>query len=157
MYYSSFTDTALTNEQEAYFWRTFSPFDGVRLKLRIEASNQNFRAMVYESKTGQPISILNDLVREIRNKHNREFVLSGISRLCAFYLEKDFDVENEYRILFRDWDDGSVNPKTERDTSFIEVPLDAMGPTGYKIEVLEVQSNEALSIPKKYPIQPRNA
>lgn len=157
MYYSSFTDTALTDEQETYFWRTFAPFDGVRLKLRIEASNPNFRAMVYESKTGQPISILSDLVHEIRKKHNREFVLSGISRLCAFYLAKNFDVENEYRILFRDWDDGSVKPKTDRDTSFIEIPLDVMVPTGYKIEVLEVQSNETLSIPKKYPVRPRNA
>jgi len=157
MYYSSFTDTALTDEQESYFWRTFAPFDGVRLKLRIEASNPNFRPMVYENKKGQPINILSDLVREIRNKHNREFVLSGISRLCAFYLAKDFDVEKEYRILFRDWDDGSVKPKTDREVSFIEVPLGAMGPTGYKIEVLEVQSNEALSIPSKYPVQPRNA
>lgn len=157
MYYSSFTDTTLTDEQEAYFWRTFAPCDGVRLKLNIEASNPNFRPMVYENKKGQPIRILSDLVREIKNKHDREFVLSGISRLCAFYLAKDFDVENEYRILFRDWGDGSVKPKNDRGVSYIEVPLGSMGPTGYKIDVLEVQSNEALSIPNIYQIQPRNS
>lgn len=157
MYYSSFTDTALTDEQEAYFWRTFAPFDGVRLKLSIQASNPNFRPIVYENKAGQPIGLLSDLVREIRNKHDREFVLSGISRLCAFYLAKDFDVENEYRILFRNWDDGSVKPKTDRGTSYIEIPLGSMGPTGYKIEVLEVQSNETLSIPSRYQVQPRSA
>lgn len=157
IYYSSFTDAALTEEQEAYFWRTFAPFDGVRLKLNIEASNPNFRPMVYENKIGQPIGILSDIVREVRNKHDREFVLSGMSRVCAFYLAKDFDVENEYRILFRDWNDGSVKPKSERGISYVEAPLGCMGPTGYKIDVLEVQSNQALSIPDIYQVQLRNA
>lgn len=156
MYYSSFTDTNLTEDEESYFWRTFASIDGVRLKLNIKASNPNFRRIVYEKKNGQPIPILRDLVHEIRNNHGREFMLSGVSRLCAFYLSKCFDVENEYRILFRDWGDGNVEPASDNGFDYIEIPLGCMSPAGYEIEVIEVQSNEVLSIPSQYKIEPRN-
>lgn len=157
MYYSSFTDISLTEDEEEYFWRTFAPVDGVRLKLNIKASNPNFRKMVYEETKGQPIPILRDLVQTIRNSHGREFVLSGISRLCAFYLSKDFDVENEYRILFRDWGDGNVGRESDNGFDYIEIPLGCMSPAGYEIEVVEVQTNEVLAIPGQYEVKPRNA
>ncbi|UQN42409.1 hypothetical protein [Agarivorans sp. B2Z047] len=104
IFYASFTDSNLTTEQEEYFWKAFAPVDGVRLKLEVIASNSNFRKMVYEKTKGNPLSLLNDLTRVVRESYGREFVLSGISRLCAFYLAKDFDVENEYRALYRYWE-----------------------------------------------------
>src|SRR5690606_6162751 len=93
MFYSSFTDINLTTDQEEYFWKTFAPVDGVRLKLEVTASNPNFRKMVYETTKGRPLPLLDELAKVVRKSYSREFVLSGISRLCAFFLAKDFDVE----------------------------------------------------------------
>lgn len=157
MYYASFTDINLTSNQEKYFWRTFAPVDGVRLKLEVIASNPNFRRMVYEKTKGKPLPLLNELSKKIKSSYNREFVLAGISRLCAFYLAKDFDVENEYRAYYRSWDGFGPAPKTDGKHQYIGVPLGLMSDTGYQINVKEIQSNENLNIPSQYTVVARNA
>jgi len=157
MFYASFTDTNLTTEQEEYFWRTFAPVDGVRLKLEITASNPNFRKMVYEKTKGYPLPLLNELTKVVRESYGREFVLSGISRLCAFYLAKDFDVENEYRALYRYWEGFEPSPESDGNYQYVGLPLDSMNDTGYQIRVNEIQTNESLNIPSQYVVTPRNA
>ena len=157
MFYASFTDTNLTTEQEEYFWRAFAPVDGVRLKLEIIASNPNFRKMVYEKTKGNPLPLLNDLTKVVRESYGREFVLSGISRLCAFYLAKDFDVENEYRALYRYWEGFGPSPESDGNNLYVGLPLDSMNDTGYQIRVNEIQANESLNIPSQYVVTPRNA
>ena len=157
MFYASFTDTNLTTEQEEYFWRTFAPVDGVRLKLEVTASNPNFRKMVYEETKGNPLSLLNELTKVVRESYGREFVLSGISRLCAFYLAKDFDVENEYRALYRYWEGFGPSPKSDGKYQYVGLPLNSMNDTGYQIRVNEIQTNESLNIPSLYVVTPRNA
>lgn len=157
MFYASFTDTNLTIEQEEYFWRTFAPVDGVRLKLEVTASNPNFRKMTYEKTKGNPLSLLNDLTNVVRELDGREFVLSGISRLCAFYLAKDFDVENEYRALYRYWEGYGPSPESDGNYQYVGLPLDSMNGTGYQIRVKEIQTDEKLKIPSQYVVTPRNA
>ena len=157
IYYSSLTDTNLTENQESYFWRTFASFDGVRLKLNIKASNPNFRKMVYENTKDQPIALLHDLVQKIRDEHKREFVICGISKLCAFYLSKGFDVENEYRVLFRNWADENVKLQSDNGFSYVETPLSSVSLAGYEIDVIEVQSNEVLKIPSQYEVESKNS
>ena len=157
MFYASFTDINLTTDQEAYFWRVFAPIDGVRLKLSVIASNPNFRKMVYEKTKGNPLPLLNELTKEIRDSFCREFVLSGISRLCAFYLAKEFDVENEYRALYRYWEGFGSSPKSDGTHQYVGVPLDDMNHTGYQIRIEEIQTNENLNIPSQYSVVPRNA
>lgn len=157
MFYASFTDTNLTTEQEEYFWRTFAPIDGVRLKLEVTASNPNFRKMVYEKTKGNPLPLLNELTKVVRESYGREFVLSGISRLCAFYLAKDFDVENEYRALYRYWEGFGPSPESDGNYQYVGLPLDSMNDTGYQIRVNEIQTNESLNIPTQFVITPRNA
>jgi len=83
LFYASFTEASLSQEDEEYFWRNFAASDGVRLTIDITATNPNFRKIVYEPKPGTPIPLLTDLVSTIRQQHGREFVLQGISRLCA--------------------------------------------------------------------------
>ncbi|WP_298150288.1 hypothetical protein [Flavobacterium sp.] len=156
MFYASFTDVCLTTEQEEYFWRTFASADGVRLKLEVTASNPNFRRMVYESYKGKPIPLLSDLTNVIRTSYSREFVLSGISRLCAFFLSNEFDIENEYRALYRYWDGFGTLPKYDGKYQYVGLPLDVMTDTGYQIIISEIQTNETLNIPSKYIVTKRN-
>lgn len=155
MFYTSFTDINLTAAQEQYFWRVFASVDGVRLKLRITASNSNFRKMVYEKTKGASLPLLSELTEKIRGSYGREFVLSGISRLCAFYLAKDFDVENEYRALYRSWKEVGPSPKSDGNYQYVGLHLDSMSDIGYQISVEEIQTNECLIIPSKYTVVPR--
>lgn len=157
MFYASFTDTNLTPTQENYFWRTFASVDGVRLTLNVTASNPNFRKMVYEKSKGNPLPLLSELTRVIRHSYAREFVLSGISRLCAFYLAKDFDVENEYRALYKYWDGFGPSPLSDGKHQYVGLPLNGLSETGYWIRVEEIQTNESLNVPSEYTITPRNA
>lgn len=156
MYYASFTDTNLTVDQEQYFWNIFAPIDGVRLKLKVTASNPNFRKMVYEKTKGKPLDLLSDLSQCIKSKYDKNFVLAGISRLCAFYLAKEFDIENEYRALYRAWDGFGPAPKHDGNHEYIDIPIGIMSDTGYQIDIEEIQSNENLAIPSQYGVVPRN-
>lgn len=156
-YYASFTDTNITKEDEAYFWRRFAPCDGVRLKLQVTASAPDFRKIKYEQKKGQTIPIITDLTNCIREKYNREFILKGISRLCSFYLSgEDYGVENEYRALYRDWGTGGPQPKGEEQNSYIELPL-GLSKCGYQIDVIDVYANERPNMPDSFVFSKRDA
>lgn len=97
LFYASFTETNVSSDDEEYFWRNFAASDGVRLTINITAKNPNFRKIADEPSPGVPIPVLIDLISILRQQHGREFVLQGISRLCAFYLcGQTYAREKEY-------------------------------------------------------------
>ena len=157
-FYASFTDVSLTKNQEEYFWKTFAPCDGVRLKIEITASNPNFRKLKYELTKGTPIPLLAELTNCVRAKYNREFILKGISRLCSFYLSgEDYGIENEYRALYTVWEGFGPQPKKSEKHSYIELPLNAMSECGYQLNIVEVHAHEKLKIPDAYFFSKRGA
>lgn len=157
-YYASFTGSDLTSEREDYLWRTFATHDGVRLKLKITASNPNFRRIKYEAKSSVPIPLISDLVSTVRQKHGREFILKGISRICSFYLSgQDYGIENELRVLHRTWDGFGPQPVGQGPDSYIELPIGTMSECGYRIDVLEVQARTRPSIPSSFAFSSRQA
>ena len=157
LFYASFTDTAVTDEQEEYFWRTFASCDGVRLEFEINAENPDFRKVYYEQFKDQSIGLLSELITTIRDKYNVRFVLGGISRMCAFYLDgEDFGIENEYRLLYKVWPGFRQQPVTVGADSFIDLPLDgSMAKCGYSLTVREVQANERPDIPHSFTFSQR--
>ena len=157
-FYSSFTDVSLTEDQEEYFWRNFAACDGVRLKIEITASNPNFRKLHYEQTKGEPIQLLSELTKCIREKYNREFILKGISRLCSFYLSgKDYGIENEYRALYRVWEGFGPQPKNDGAHSYIELPLNEMSDCGYRLNIVEVHANSKPNMPSSYVFSKRGS
>lgn len=157
-FYASFTDTLLSTSQEEYFWRNFSACDGVRLKIEVAASEPNFRKIRYEQHKGKPIKVLEELMSCIREKHNREFILKGISRLCSFYLSgQDYGIENEYRLIHRVWDGLGPQPKNDGANSYIELPLNAMSDCGYQLMIKEVHANSRPNMPSSYVFSKREA
>ena len=156
-FYASFTDTKLPVEQERYFWKTFTQNKGVRLRLIIKSRYKDFRKMNYEETKGKPLDILYDLTNTIKQKYSKEFILTGISRLCSFYLAKDFDEENEFRILYRYWNGSNLLPKNDGNHEYIEIPLGEKNASGYYIEVKGIQTNEILNIPSTYLVLKRNS
>lgn len=138
-FYASFTDPKLKADEEAYFWRTFATADGVRFTFNVEASNPNFRRVHYEKTPGRPIAVLDELSTVIRRKYRLEFILSGISRLCAFYLpESNYGKEKEYRMMCKTWKEIGPQPQGSGPSSYLELPLGVMSDVGYKVEVLDV-------------------
>ena len=157
-FYASFTESNLSTNEEEYFWRNFAAADGIRLTLRIEASNPNFRHVRYEKKPGLPIPILAELSDLIRTKYRREFILSGISRLCAFYLpQAKYGNEKEYRLMSKTVKDIGPQPIGNGATSYVEFPLGVMTAFGYKLEILDVCANSQPKMLVNYPFTVRGS
>ena len=157
-FYASFTDVSLTKAQEEYFWRNFAACDGVRLEIEIMASNPNFRKIYYEKVKEKPIQVLSELIKCIREKYSREFILKGISRLCSFYLSgEDYGIEDEYRALYRTWEIFGPQPKNDAALSYIELPLNVMSECGYHLKIVEVHAKARPDIPNLYKFSRRSA
>jgi hypothetical protein len=158
LFYASFTDTTLSEEEQKYFWNEFGNGDGVRLKIKVSARNPNFRKIHYEKNEGKPIALLGDLSKRIHARCGRRYLLQGVSRLCAFYLPgKKYERENEYRALFK-IGEGVVDPdiKSENGISYIEVPIsEDHQKTGYKFEIIEVCANDRPNMPDFYAFTKR--
>lgn len=158
MFYTSFTEANLRPDEEEYFWRNFAPSDGVRLTFDVEAKNPNFRRIRYEAKAGVPIPVLNDLVSTLRVQHGREFVLQGISRLCAFYLcGATYGREKEYRALYKTWPECGPQATGSGPNSYVEIPLGQMTDHGYLFRVIEVFASTRPNMPDRYPFIQRTS
>ncbi len=156
LFYASFTETKLPPNDEEYFWRNFAASDGVRLTINITANNADFRKIVYEPKPKVPISLLNELILTLRNTHSREFVLKGISRLCAFYLcGQSYGHEKEYRALFKIWPGIGPQPVGKGSSSYLKIPLNQMAAPGYKFHITEVHTNTRPNMPSDYTFSQR--
>jgi hypothetical protein len=150
IYYSSFTDINVDSKQESYFWRTFAHSDGYRFKFHVRAKNPDFRKITYEVIQNKSLPLLNDLSCLIKSKYNRIFILSGISRICAFYLSKSYKIENEYRILYKFFENFSPTPNNDGNYNYYELSFGTMEKQlGYEINLLEVQTDNA---PKAIPV-----
>lgn len=147
-FYASFTDSNSLIDED-YFWGTFAACDGVRLKIKITASHPDFRKIYYEAG-GKKIPLLEELTTHIREKYKREFILSGISRLCAFYLPTKFGIEEEYRMLYRVWDGSEVQVQNDGTSAYIELPLNTMSQCGYQLDIIEVHARERPEMQSKY-------
>lgn len=147
-FYASFVQSNLTPEQEEYFWRTFAPCDGVRLKFEITAENSNLRNMVYQQDQN-PVAIIQEIQALTQKTWNKKFVFQGLSMLCAFYLPNCYIRENETRMAYKERDASQILSKDAQYT-YIELPLGEVN-RGFKINIVEVCASEKLIIPDFVP------
>jgi len=141
-FYTSFTTTELSPEDEEYFWNNFAGSDGFRLTFEVTATNQDFRKMLYQKVDGEPIHLLADIVTLVRERFDRQFYLSGLSRLCSFYLPgSKYSREKEYRLLYRIWDDSGPQQVGCGRESYIEMPF-SIPTAGYTIKITQVCGND---------------
>lgn len=150
-FYSSFTHTNLTSRQESYFR---SQFGDVRFKIDLEAENPDFRKIVYSDAKDRPLELLAKISKLVSNRFHREFILAGISRICAFFLSHDYDIESELRILYREWN-FRQNVLNDGKFDYVELPFGDEGKMGYKVNVMEVQTDEPLNAPPSYNLVAR--
>jgi hypothetical protein len=154
MFYASFTPDPVPDATDDYLWNAFTKKTGVRFKLRLRATNPNLRLVHYPPRDDQPIALLAEL-QECARRFGKEFVLAGISRLCAFYLHAGLKIEQEVRMLYRKWP--GFGPAIENDGThdYISVPLATGSSTGYQIDIVELQSDNSRFHSSGVPIVPR--
>jgi hypothetical protein len=139
MFYASYTPVSVPPDADDYLWNVFSKGTGVRFKLRLRAANPNLRQIHYPTKAGEPIRVLAEL-QECARLFGKEFVLAGISRLCAFYLQAGLRIEHEVRVLYRKWPGFGPEIMYDGSHEYIIVPLGQDSPTGFRIDIVELQA-----------------
>jgi len=149
-----FTDTSINIKKENYFWNVFATKsgkrEGARLKIRIKASLPDFRKIRYNLSDDVSIKLLSDLSMCSLKNFKREFILKGISKYCSFFVPSDFQIENEYRILYRIWDDSVLKPKNDGNYTFLELPLNSLSNCGYELKIMEVHAERKPKMNDKY-------
>jgi hypothetical protein len=145
MFYASFASGDIDADSERTLWTNFGHSGGARLKLRVSARNPDFRRIYYPG-TQPAIPLLRDLTALVEHTYRRRFILRGVSRLCAFYLPSEYGIENEKRVLFKKWDGIGPDVHSDGTWTYIDIPLGVDGPSGYKIELLEIQSDRDLDL-----------
>lgn len=154
IYYTSFADTNITPEHDKILWDRFACTDGARFKIKVTSSRADLRKMVYSDK---PIPLLSELTVNLQKTYKKEFILSGISRLCAFNLPVTYGIESEVRMLHRYWCP-PPEPKLDKELSFkyIEIPFGEPSEICYRVEIIEVQSNSSFYNPHQYKVAERS-
>jgi hypothetical protein len=153
MFYASFTEKYLTPDEARRMYDRFGGEDGVCITFRVRASNPNFRRIVYQSAPLASIPVLDDVMRCIKSYGDRRFVMSGVSRLAAFYLGRRYSGEMEFRMLHRVWDpDLASLPSDAGGDRYIEIPLGIGGAYGFELDVVQVQSRRSLAVHYDYPV-----
>lgn len=120
-------------------WNSFGP---IRLRLHVEPMQQraDLRKIAYSSLEGVSEHPFNVLQKISRNRFDRSFIPSQISRAGAFYLPFYFEDEAEVRLVVKKF--GADDPtlvQSGPDGLYIPVPLDGSHER-VRITLLEVQT-----------------
>lgn len=78
---------------------------GVRIEFQIDSEHPDLRQIFYHKNLDNSKLLLNRLSKETLEKFNRVFGIAGVSKIGAFYLPGDYDIENEVRFLFKKFTD----------------------------------------------------
>jgi hypothetical protein len=114
----------LTEEKESALWTSFGDtHSGVRIELEIKTEHPDFRKIFYRDKSlDKNKLLLNRLNRDTQTRFNRIFTVAGLSKIGAFYLPGDYNIENEVRFLIKKFtDDYEFNFDDSK--PFIMLPL----------------------------------
>ena len=99
IFYTSFTDTSLSEEEEEYFWNFFAGIDGVRLKFRIELGSGCLHRMVYGADMKKWASFFRELTELTERELCRPFFYGDSAIVCALRLPNAYKAEKETRLI----------------------------------------------------------
>lgn len=109
----------LTIDDEFDLETSFCNGEGIRLEFSINPHIPDFRN-VYYNEGKKPL--YQKLLEHIQNKYDKYFVVNGLSKLGAFYLQGDFSTEHETRLVIK---------KGTDDYSFDFEPIQSNGDIQY--------------------------
>ncbi|MFH7010553.1 hypothetical protein ACHRV5_01705 [Flavobacterium sp. FlaQc-52] len=164
-FYTSFAKSSTIRlEDEESLWNSFGEGGlGVRLEFEINPKYADFRNVFYK-QDGVPKTdlLINKITSEVQSKYNRNFTLSGISKIGGFYLQGDFDTENETRLLIKESTDDykfnftKHNYGEQGDIKFIKLKLFDNSFADFKIKSIQpgnyINDNRIEKLLEQYPL-----
>lgn len=143
IFYTSFTDTILSPEEEQYFWNTFARRDGTRLKFRIDLQSGCLRRMVYGdaiARWAQFFREVNDLTQKYLGK---VFFWGDSATVCALHLPDSYDVERETRLITRR--ECGLRLGNDGGTEYLELRFGMNDTLKIDLKLIEIQTDEPVS------------
>lgn len=109
IFFTSFSN--LFPKDEKVLWQRFGRHGaGVKIhfELRVNRSRSELRPILYSSHVEAASTLINQISKRIKSECKRDFILKGISRIGAFYLNTNsgLDVEEETRLIVNTWGEG---------------------------------------------------
>lgn len=115
----------LTQHKDKTLWSSFADNGGgVRIEFQIDTQHPDFRQIFYHKNLDKGKLLLNRLAKDTLEKFNRTFALAGVSKIGAFYLPGDYDIENEVRFLFKKFTD-EYNFLFDDSNGYIMLPFES--------------------------------
>lgn len=143
LFYTSFTDTSLSLDEEKYFWDTFARADGARLKFKIELQSGCLRHMVY----GDDIEKWSRFFREVseltQKMLGKIFFWGDSATVCALHLPDSYDVEKETRLLTRR--SCGLLLANDAGTEYLELKFGFNDPIKVDLKLLEIQTDQPVA------------
>ncbi|WP_128544078.1 hypothetical protein [Larkinella soli] len=161
-FYISFArSSSIKIDEEEDLWTSFGESGhGVRIEFDIVPKISDFRNIFYkDDKTPIKDLLINKLSKKIKKKFKRNFMISGISKIGGFYLHSDLKIENETRLLIKEYSDeyefnftkfpsiGKVKYiKLRFDSDYAEIKINSVQPGIYCNE------DKVREVFEKYPL-----
>lgn len=124
-----------SQENDSHLWRNFADKGaGVKIKFSLETTHEDFRSIFYRKGVEKSQLLINILNRQLFEKYKRRLFLMGISKIGAFYLPGDYNIENEVRLLIKK-DTDSYQFNFDIQNGYIELQFDS---SYAKIKILKV-------------------
>ena len=143
IFYTSFTDTSLSEKEEEYFWNCFAGMNGVRLKFRIELYSGCLRRMVYGSDITKWASFFRELNELTERELSKPFFYGDSAIVCALLLPKAYRAEKETRLItYR-----CCGLPLEKDggIEFLKLSFGHNEAIGVNLQLVEIQTNQQIT------------
>ena len=146
VFYTSFTDTSLSKEEEERFWVVFAKKDGVRLKFRIELRSGLglLRRMVYRA---DDITKYASFYRELNELTEREFCkpffYEDAAIVCALRLPNAYKAEKETRLIT--YRSCGLPLDEDKGTEFLKLSFGYNEAIGVNLQLVEIQTNQKIT------------
>ena len=144
IFYTSFTDTSLSEEEEKYFWDVFAKKDGVRFKFRIElGGGGHLRRMVYGADITKHASFYRELNELTQKEFCKPFFYGDAAYVCALLLPNAYKAEKETRLIIdRSW---GLPIEQDGEIEFLKLSFGHNKAIKVNLQLVEIQTNQTIT------------
>ena len=144
-FYTSMTDTNLTQKEEEYFWEQFAGSDGVRFKFKIQIQTGCLRKITYGNNIDHWANFHKEIQDLTKTTLGKVFYWEDSSSVCGLYLPHGYSHENETRLVIkRSW---GLEESSDGKHQYVTINFGENPNILTKLELIEVQTNHDIQTP----------
>lgn len=153
IFYTSFTDTTLNQDEEQYFWDHFAGKDGARLKFRINLQSGCLRRMVYGEDIKRWTGFFSELTKLTQTELGKVFFWSDSATVCALHLPHCYCNERETRLITRRG--CGLHLGNDGDIEYLELKFGLNEAIKVHLDLIEIQTNQPVPNDFREIVRPR--